>query len=91
MMVNDAARGSGLIENRITDRPEDRRLSTKQVAERLGVTPGTVRNWVLKGVLKPCGRLLNRDLRFWQSDADALIRPIEDDTVICGQRRHPKE
>lgn len=64
-------------------------LSVKAAAARLGVTPGTIRNWVSAGELVPDGRLRNGELRFLPETVDAQIKPWRPDRSR-GQRLRGK-
>jgi len=57
-----------------SDKPKDRILSRKAVAERFGVTTKTIDNWRLKGVLSPLvipGS--TKAIGYRESDVDSLI------------------
>ncbi|MFD6565428.1 helix-turn-helix domain-containing protein [Micromonospora profundi] len=54
-------------------------LRVGQVAEMLGVSVGTVRNYVDAGKFRRVRRLAAGDRRIWSEDVDAYIRQIEED------------
>lgn len=54
--------------------PADRPLTTRQVADMLGVSPATVVTYADSGVLR-CFRLPSGHRRFRRADVEALLNP----------------
>jgi hypothetical protein len=63
-------------------------LSVRAASVRLGVTQGTIRNWVSAGLLVPDGRLRGQ-LRFLPETVDAMVEPYKPDRAR-GQRLRGK-
>lgn len=56
-------------------------LTVDQAAERLGVTPGTIRRWINTGTLK-AHRVGPRFIRIRADDLDALLSEITPDQAV---------
>jgi excisionase family DNA binding protein len=52
-------------------------LNIRELAERLGICPGTAYHWLSQGRL-PCVRFSSRCVRFRESDVQELIQQLTD-------------
>ena len=52
-------------------------LTTRDVAQLLGVHPNTVRRWARKGILKAYRISSRGDTRFWREDVDSFLKEGE--------------
>jgi excisionase family DNA binding protein len=50
----------------------DKLFSTKEVAARIGVSPVTVRQWLLRGKLKPRPKIIGGGYLFTEADLQRL-------------------
>jgi excisionase family DNA binding protein len=69
----------------ITD--ERRLLSTREAADRLGVSVSTVRRCVAEGVLAPIRISRRGRFRFRPLDVEALLLPVHEQAVLDELRR----
>jgi excisionase family DNA binding protein len=53
----------------------DRLLTVRELAERLGISPGTAYHWLSQGRL-PCVRLSSRCVRFRESDVEEMLEQL---------------
>ena len=53
----------------------DRLLTVSELAERLGISPGTAYHWISQGRL-PCVRFSSRCVRFRESDVEKMLERL---------------
>jgi excisionase family DNA binding protein len=58
----------------------DRLLTVRELAERLGISPGTAYHWLSQGRL-PCVRFSSRCVRFRESDVEKMLEQLAQATV----------
>jgi excisionase family DNA binding protein len=69
----------------VVPRPNDELLTVSQVAERLQVTPQTIRNWIDGGVLSAAR--IGRGFRIRREDVDELLARASAQTGSLASRR----
>jgi excisionase family DNA binding protein len=66
----------------------DRLLTVRELAERLGISPGTAYHWLSQGRL-PCVRFSSRCVRFREGDVQKMLEQLGQASLRDRSMRKP--